>query len=370
MVAGWKPTGTSRFELKSAGGNRLNSAGNCMINLISLRTQLRLWLCVCVMIASVAVRASENLSNSEVLTLADMQQLVSKHGRVIQSFRLEGVVCAVVLKQRLVALQDDSATVLLELPALDAGVSVGDRLVIEGENCSLIRGDYFVQIGTAPVVDADGHHVALLKSGKVYLPAGLQPIHLAWFNRFNLAVLKLEWEGPGLRRQKVSDSALWRESSGGLKQGLDFLAYNGDGSFLADFEKLMPVKQGVATNFDLSYRVRPEHTALFFNGCIMTPRAGIYTFYRTSDDGAQLRVGEPSVICTRIPARSCSCSRNPDSEPSVGATERFLVGTVEGEVAFAGASREHLDFELMAEGDRIPVKVIAGEPLLATNRFT
>lgn len=319
-------------------------------------------------ISLLSVKAAEENSKAEALSLGDLQQIVSQHGRVIRSFRLEGVVCAVVPKRRLVTLQDDTATLLLELPSLNVETHVGDRLVIEGENCSLVRGEGGVRLGSAPVVDNDGHHAAIQKSGKVYLPAGLPPIRLAWYNRVADAVLKLEWEGPGIRRQKVPDSALWRQipgatNSDAMERGLDFKAYNGDGNYLADFENLQPVAQDIAANFDVSYRARPEHTALFFNGFIETPRAGIYTFYLTSDDGAKLQVGEPAVTCTRLAAGSAP----PIFSPVQTNSARFSWVVLEGEVTFASVNREDLEIELSANGDRVAVTVVGGAALLAAN---
>jgi len=272
----------------------------------------------------------------------------------------------------MLALQDESATVLLELPALDTEVQAGDRLAIEGENCSLTQGNASILVGSAPVVDNDGHHPALLRTGQVFLPKGRQPVHLSWYNGVGEAALKLEWEGPGLKRQRVPDKALWRNTPGatnrdGLEQGLDYEARDGDGYFLAAFENEKVVARGVATNFNVAYRFRPEHTALIFTGSIETPRAGIYTFFLTSDDGAQLRVGDPRVSCTRL-------SANPTSFPAARTLNQAVVAPcysswieLEGVVTFAGVNRGHLMVDLMANGNRIPATVVEGATLLATN---
>ena len=339
-----------------------------MISFSHLRIPLSLWVCLCAAITPLSTTAVEEQSSSATLSLADLQRLVSENGRVIRSFRLEGVVCAVVPKRQLVALQDESATVLLELPVVDAAVRIGDRLAIEGKNCSLFKSDFGIQVGTAPVVNNDDHHAAIQKSGKVFLPEGFPPIRLAWFNRDNDAVLNLEWEGPGIRRQKTPAAALWRKipgatNSDGMVHGLDFTACNGDGNYLADFENLETVARGVATNFDVLYRARPEHTALFFNGFIETPRPGIYTFYLTSDDGAKLEVGETAVICTRLAAGAAPPAL------SLAQTEPGRISWVEleGEVAFAGVNRENADIELAANGNRVAVTVVGGAALMATN---
>jgi signal transduction histidine kinase len=343
-----------------------------MISFRSLRSRLSLGLFFCAAMVPPAASPVEAHSSSGTLSLADLQHLVSEQGCVIRSFRLEGVVRAVVPQRRLIALQDESATALLELPAVDAEVRAGDRLAIEGENCSLVRGAFSIQIGTAPVVDNDGRHSDFLKSGKVFLPAGLQPVRLAWYNRLSNAVLNLEWEGPGFQRQKVPGTVLWRKPPGvtnlsGLERGLDFLACNGDGDFLADYENRKPVAQGVATNFDISYRVRPEYTALFFSGRIETPRAGVYTFYLRSDDGSRLRIGEPSVSCTRLSPIGASVPKAHTLSQARAETGGSSWIELEGEVTFVGANREHLEIDLATEESRVAVTVVEGATLLSAN---
>ena len=49
-------------------------------------------------------------------SLAELQNLAATNHQVIVSFSVTGTVCAAETGSRLVALQDDSATVLLELP--------------------------------------------------------------------------------------------------------------------------------------------------------------------------------------------------------------------------------------------------------------
>jgi len=338
----------------------------------SLRILLTLGLCFYITFAPFLVRAKEEGTSAGTLSLADLQQLVTENGRVIRSFRLEGVVCAFEPSRRLVTLQDESATVLLELPAVDAEIHAGDQLSIEGKNCSLVRGSESIQIGTAPVVDDDGHHPALLKSGEIYLAAGFQPVRLAWFNGVGDAVLEVEWEGPGLQRQKVPDAVLWRKAQDpanqvGFEHGIDYESCNGDGNLVADFENGEPVARGVATNFEVSYRFRPEHTALFFDGFIKVPRAGDYTFYLTSDDGAQLRVGDPSFSVTRLLPERTFIPPPLTLNQTWASRSDSSWGELNGEVTFAAKNLDHLEIELVAGGIQVPVIVIGGAKLLSTN---
>src|SRR5437016_5989489 len=133
-------------------------------------------------------------AQSNLLSLARFQSLITEHARTIQSFRIEGVVCAVVRERKLVALQDNSATVLLELPAIEGWMKPGECLAVVGKHCALTRSRLAIQLGTAAVVNTDGRHPPLLRSGAVYLGQGLQPFRLAWFNGVGAAALRLEYE--------------------------------------------------------------------------------------------------------------------------------------------------------------------------------
>lgn len=343
-----------------------------MINWISSEIGLRLCLGACCLILPFSSSADEYSGQLEPLALADLQRLVSEHEQVIRSFRLEGQVCAVVPGRHSIVLQDDSATVLLKLPTIDEELQPGDRLIIQGENSSLINGRFGIQIDDAPVVNNDGHHGPILKSGKVFLTTGFHPIRLAWYNYIGNAKLKLEWEGPGLRRQAVPAEALWRDPAGstnlgGPHHGLDYTACNSDGIFMADFKNQQPLVHGEATNFNVSYRIRPEHTALFFDGRIQTPRAGTYTFYLTSDDGAQLQVGESHVSCRRLPSDAASAPTilNLDQSRTITGNSSWI--ELEGEITFAGVNQNQLEIEMATGRDRFPVTILGGASLLATN---
>jgi signal transduction histidine kinase len=152
-----------------------------------------------------------------------------------------------------------------------------------------------------PVVDNDGLHGMIEKSGAVYLPAGRQPIRIDWFNGVEKFGLEVDYQGPGLPRQRIPDSALFRAEPGAdgggtnLAGGVDYRCYEAVEESLPDFKLLVPVKTGTAANFDLNCRAHDEHVGLQFTGYIEIPREGLYTFYLKSDDGSLLFVGEPSM---------------------------------------------------------------------------
>ena len=257
--------------------------------------------CFSALLFAANMDGAEFSTNSASMSLADLQTAALEHTSQAQSFAVEGVVCTVVRDQKMLALQDKTGTVLLELPTLADTIHTGDQVTVRGTNCLISQGRFGIRV-TTTTVDNDTLHPPLLKSGRVFLEATLQPIHLEWFNATASSVLTLEYSGPGVPRQIVPQALLRRKSTPDTVQpkyeaGLDFAAYNGDWTSLPNFAALTPVTKGVATNFSNNYGARPEHTALVFDGFLQISNAGVYVFYLTSDDGSRLEVGHSVVSC-------------------------------------------------------------------------
>lgn len=297
------------------------------------------------------------------LSLVELQNLAATNTSTIASFSLTGLVCAAQSESRLVALQDRSGTVLLKLPQLDASVHAGDWLVVGATNAIVQRTPFGLEIGTSPLAEIDGIHKALSRSGSVYLEAGFKPIRVEWFNGSGAATLDLEWAGTGLPRQPVSTSALWHGGASGsnpFQPGLNFAAYlGGDWTRLPDFSRLQPAVTGVATNFNLNYRPRPDQVALVFSGFLQVSNAGIYTFYIRSDDGGRLFVGTPAAQCGYRLLEHTSPPPTPQSLAQTLA-ERSNGGWVslEGRVTFAGQVGSGLELEVMDRDQPVSVLVV------------
>lgn len=317
--------------------------------------------------------APEGITKPDLLSANELQNALATTGRAVRSFRVEGVVRAIVPRRNIVVLQDASAPVLLELQSVDPAVRVGDWLAVEGDRCPLSRTRYGIQAGTAPVIDNDGTHSAMEKSGEVFLDTGMNPIRVAWFNGLGQFGLDLKYEGPAVPRQEVPGSVLWyglagKTNQGNLKPGIQYAAYEGAGwRVLPDFLQISPVAEGVAINFSVAYGTRNENCGLTFSGFIQIDHPGLYTFHLTSDDGSRLYVGKPSV--------SCKVIAHPGQSPAAPETvEQALADTgnphwiaMEGEVAFVSENERSLEIELVAGGDRVPVTVVEGVALFATN---
>jgi len=59
------------------------------------------------------------------------------------------------------------------------------------------------------VVDNDGHHATVEKSGAIDLTAGVHPIRVSYFNNDGARELRVSYQGPGLPKQEIPPSALF-----------------------------------------------------------------------------------------------------------------------------------------------------------------
>ena len=67
----------------------------------------------------------------------------------------------------------------------------------------------FLYLDGKPVVDNDGAHGPATKSGTVDLHAGDHPIVVTFFQEGGGMELKVEWEGPNIKRQQIPTSSLY-----------------------------------------------------------------------------------------------------------------------------------------------------------------
>src|SRR5690242_18546953 len=335
---------------------------------------LSLWLCFAAAVLTRDVNGAPNRTDPDVLSLAGLQTTIANAGCVVQSFHLEGVVCAVVPDRKIIALQDDSATVLLELPALDKPVRAGDRLAIEANQCTLTRTRFGIRMGTE-VVNNDGEHSVILESNQVFLAAGRQPLRLEWFNASTSPELSLQYEGPGIPRQPIPAAALCWHAPGQteFQRGLHYAAYVQQpvqpvqpvgGWWLAnawhalpDFARLQPAAEGVATNFNVRYRTRDEYSALVFSGCLEVPKSGLYTFFLKSNDGSRLYVGDPSSRCKITVLAGASV---PAVQPwnQVSGASGFQWSELNGTVIFVSPEEDGTELELATAKGPVQVMVV------------
>jgi signal transduction histidine kinase len=210
------------------------------------------------------------------------------------SVQLEGIVLwASPAKDQLI-LQDDSGGMVVNINLhKQPSVQPGEKLLIEG-SCLASRGG----IVSEALIDNDGIHSSFEKSMTLFLSAGLHPVSAEWFNGPANFEFEVAWMGPGMPRQRIPDTALFRTEAnpaGGtnrLVPGLNYRCYEGEWEWLPDFSQLPVLKSGTIASFDLQVRTRDTNVGLGFTGFLKVPKAGVYTFWTTSDDGSKLSLDD------------------------------------------------------------------------------
>jgi signal transduction histidine kinase len=297
------------------------------------------------------------LHAGEPVPLADFQRQLDEQGRVILSFTVEGTVCSAGGKR--VALQDGSATVLLECPDLPADCGEGTRLRISGEHAIVARGRHAILLGTAPVVENDGHHPRQTRSGTVVLEAGKQPLRLEWFNGYAESVLEVEIEGPGLPRQRVPAASLFHRAEGQdhFAPGLVYQTHLGHWHSLPDFTTMTPATSGTVPDFDTTVLPRPHHAGAMFTGFLEVPAAGNYTLHVASDDGSKLHLGDPRVTVTPLVGRGRVAAAPWDGGAFAGGGDWVAA---EGNVTFAAWQAGHLLLDVAGQSASFQA-IVAGD---------
>ncbi|MGH7942280.1 MAG: ATP-binding protein [Limisphaerales bacterium] len=314
-----------------------------------------------------------------VTNVVQVSRFSSQNADTAYSIHLEGTVLWANSAEGKFVLQDASGAEELQMNLRGRVLQPGQLILVSGDTTITTRAGGF-QLGViGPVVDDDGIHTNTEKSGSAYLHAGCHPLSLDWFNGPEKYGLKVEYQGPGLARQKIPDSALFREKANaatvhGFASGLNYACYRVDGEVLPDFSQLRAVKAGTVSNFDLSVMVQPEHIGLGFTGYLDVPRDGLYTFYLTSDDGSRLFIDESCPVIEVIGARNLAEPKFMDigqvlnPSPGLDQTRARLSGygatpqfqqedyqrvEVQGMVTFASQRGNAWELELTSETGRL-----------------
>jgi len=165
---------------------------------------------------------------------------------------------------------------------------------ISDDGSKLFIGDY--GYNTTPLVNNDGSHGNVSRTGTINLNAGVYPIALAYFQGSGDQTWEVYWSSnTGIQRQKIPNNVLSPATSGSGTSGTQGLTYNyyeGNWSALPDFNAISPKKSGVVGNANLDPRERETNYALLWKGYITIPSSGTYTFETLSDDGSKLYIGQ------------------------------------------------------------------------------
>ncbi len=298
-----------------------------------------------------------------ITNLLQLNQTVNSGQAFVRSLNLEVTVWWSSDAEGRVIVHDDSGAAQLELDLLCPMPHQGDRVSLTG-NCLAVKTRDVIRLSGVPVVDNDGLHVATEQSGSIYLKAGWQPIRVAWFNRTDKYALEVDYAGPDLPRQRIPDSALFRATldpvngTTNFVNGLDYRCCEGLWwSRLPNLDHLDTVKTGTTGNFDLSVESRVEHVGLLFSGYLQIARAGLYTFYTTSDDGSRLFVGNSSLQVKVTGQTALPKPRMIPDDFSVRDAEGYEWSEIEGTITSVNRLDDILEIELSMESGRVLMKV-------------
>jgi signal transduction histidine kinase len=316
---------------------------------------------------------SASQPSAEVTHISQIRALAVQTPTASYTFHLEGDVWWVNPASGKLVLKDDSGAEELEMVCPGQALEPGQRILLEGNGTITPSGAGFKIGARGPVVNNDGVHGMVEKSGAVFLPAGRHAIRLQWFNGVEKYGLEVDYQGPNLPRQKIPDSVLERveadarTGASNWVHGLDFVCSEAPGEVLPDFNPLTALATGTVSNFDLRVMARPERVGLSFAGFLEVPRDGLYTFYTTSDDGSRLFVGEPSMRVNVLGRAAFPAARPVAIGQSLGQWENGTWVAVEGKVTFASDEPDGLKLELSARTGRIKVELPGGSGLTSAN---
>ncbi len=302
--------------------------------------------------------------------LLQLHSLAAQSRRLICSVELDATVCTANAAKDLLVLRDQSSAELLQLGLHGQTFSPGQQVRLKAARCLVTLGDCGLKLRAGPAVDNDGLHAMTRRTGQVYLKAGPHPIRLDWFNALMRYGLAVDYEGPGLPRQPVPNSALSRvmpgatHGGGNPPSGLDYRVYEGDwGNLLPDFRQVTPVKAGTVTNFDIRVRTRDEHVGIQFSGFISVPQDGLYTFGTVSDDGSMLYVGDTAPRLEVVGSGPPPVPRRLDLGQNLSQQEEGQWAEWEGTVVLVTKQDDGLELELASGGQRARVIVADGSGL-------
>lgn len=236
---------------------------------------------------------ADNLTALTLINIGQVRMAATGHEAENDPVRLQGVVLWISPGQDQLMLQDDSGGMIVKMNLRNQpAVQAGDEVLIEGDGQITRSGEI-----SEALIDNDGVHGRVEKSGTAFLSAGLHPIIIEWFNYLGDFDLAMDYLGPEMPRQPVPDSVFFRSERGltgqRLVQGLSYRCYEGTWQNLPDFSRLVVTKQGVTPNVNLKVRARDLNVGLVFSGYFKAPRPGDYTFWLRSDDGSKLFIGNP-----------------------------------------------------------------------------
>jgi signal transduction histidine kinase len=300
-----------------------------------------------------------------VTNLLQLRLLAQADLRSVANINITGSVCEADAQDGFLILQDSTATELVELDFADRKLHGGQKVEIAGENCEVVRRRTGIGLRRLPLVDNDGLHGVVEKSGTVELTAGRHPITVEWFNAGGAAKLSVEFSGPGFVRQKIAEALLTHDefsptgNSVSTSPGLEFRRYEGDWRALPDFGSWPESGSGTVSNFTADAGLQGGHVGQVFSGFLTVTQGGAYTFYLNSDDGSRLFLGEPIPRIKFIGETAVPAPRPSYVGQIAGTNDPGRWASVEGQVRYVSPRGRRLELDLRSpSNNRLQVDVM------------
>jgi len=155
------------------------------------------------------------------------------------------------------------------------------------------------------IVNNDGCHGKVEKSGQVYLNEGMHAIRVEFFERTGGETLEVKYSGPSLSKRAIPANVLYKSRSGSSPEpqpdtdyasGLEYSYYEGTWNSIPNFMSMNEVKSGILSNFSLNPKKKSERFGFYYKGFIKIDKSGSYKFYTKSDDGSRLSINGKKIV--------------------------------------------------------------------------
>jgi hypothetical protein len=199
---------------------------------------------------------------------SELNSVTNNSARLILPVHLEGVVLWVSPGKDSLYLQQHSNLLLVEADLRNHTITASDQIEIEGQ---CLVGDHGARFtfGTSPLVDNNGVHAEVERTGQIYLTAGRHPFRVGYFNRLGDFAFSVHVQGPDGVKRFIPAASLFHEAGpGSWQNGVVYRCFEGKWNRLPDFGALKPVSEGVLPIFDLAARTQSEEVALEFTGAL------------------------------------------------------------------------------------------------------
>ena len=294
--------------------------------------------------------------------LAQLSRALALDRQFVADARFQATVFACDTNTGALALQDDTGAELLELEGLSTSFNPGDQIVIDSKQLLFVSSDVGTYVSKAPIADNDGVHGSKAVATDCTLTPGRHRVRLDWFNQVLGQELSVSCQPADADASDVTSPA-----PSNLLHAVSAQCFQGCWFNLPNFQLLLPVKSGDATNFDIRFRTRDEMVGIRFEGYLDVPAQGHYRLRLRSDDGSRLWIDDPSVPVQKI----ASASRPPAPQvffgAPVGKSDERHLATLQGRVNFASSSGKGMRLDLRSEQGAVSVLIANSGSLSPAN---